>query len=238
MSRLIVFSTIATFVAFLFFAIPAQADEIEPAPEPTAEPAPKADPEPKPEPKPEPVPEPVLAHDGEFAQNGIYLGIALAGAVYTEVEDDLEAAFGGTIPVDVEVPPGLDARVGYRFHPHLAGEVQIQWFPKADIEFFDVNVLELETLTFTGNVKGYLLTGRIQPFLLVGAGLMHFDTKDKLGLFLSAKGEDFAARFGGGVDIYITPNIAAVIDGGYVLPTGDVDGLDYVSFSVGFQYRF
>ncbi len=237
MSRLIVFSTIAAFVAFLFFAISAQADEIEPAPEPTAEPAPKAEPEPK----PEPVPEPAPAQDDDFARNGIYLGVPVAGAAYTEVEDDLEdlaAALGYTIPVDVEVPPGLDARVGYRFHPRLAGEVQLQWFPEADIEFFDVKALELETLIFTGNVKGYLLTGRIQPFLLVGAGLMHFDVKDKLGVGLRAKEEDFAARFGGGVDVYFDPNIAVVIDAGNVLPTGDLDGLDYVSFSVGFQYRF
>jgi hypothetical protein len=62
--------------------------------------------------------------------------------------------------------------------------------------------------------------------------------KDKVGVGLRAKGEDFAARFGGGVDIYFNPNIAVVIDAGYVLPTGDLDGLDYVSFSVGFQYRF
>jgi opacity protein-like surface antigen len=224
MSHPIVFSTTAAFIAFLFFSIPAQADEIEP--EPVAEPVAE--------------PEPVLAHDGEFARNGIYLGVALAGAVYTEVEDDLEklASVGYFIDVDVEVPPGLDARVGYRFHPHLAGEVQIQWFPKADIEFFDVNVLELETLTFTGNVKGYLLTGRIQPFLLVGAGLMHFDVKDKVGVGLRAKGEGFAARFGGGVDFYINSNVVFVLEGGYVLPTGDVDGLDYASFSFEFQYRF
>ena len=39
MLRLIVLSTTAAFVAFLFFAIPAQADEIEPEPEPAAEPA-------------------------------------------------------------------------------------------------------------------------------------------------------------------------------------------------------
>ena len=153
------------------------------------------------------------------------------------MEDDLEKAFGG-IPVDVEIPPGLDVRVGYRFHPRLAGEVQLQWFPKTDIEFADVKALKLETLTLTGNLKGYLLTGRIQPFLLVGAGLMHFDAKDALGLGLRAKGEGFAARFGGGVDVYLNRNFLLALDTSYVLPTGDVDGLDQVSFSLGLQYRF
>ena len=67
---------------------------------------------------------------------------------------------------------------------------------------------------------------------------MHFDAKDKLGLGVREKGEGFAARFGGGVDIYLSSNIVFVFEGGYVLPTGDVDGLDYASFAVGFQYRF
>jgi hypothetical protein len=44
----------AAFVALLFFAIPAQADEIEPETAPKAEPAPNAEPEAKPESGPEP----------------------------------------------------------------------------------------------------------------------------------------------------------------------------------------
>ncbi len=183
---------------------------------------------------------PVLAQDDDFARNGIYLGANLAGAWYTDVKEDLEKVF--SVGVKVEEPLGLGALVGYRFHPHLAAEVQFQWFAKANIQAFDedftVDFLALETLVFTGNVKGYLLTGRIQPFLLAGAGLMHFEVKDKLGLGLSAKDEDFAARFGAGIDFYLTPNIVAVAEGGYVLPTGELDGLDHVVWSIGLQYRF
>ena len=184
---------------------------------------------------------PVLAEGDDFARKGIYLGGGLAGAAYTKVEDDFEkalAALGYVIPVDVEVPPGVDVRVGYRFHPRIAGEVQFQWFPKADIKFADIKLLELETLSLTANAKGYLLTGRVQPFLLVGAGLMHFDLKDRLGFGPSTKGEDFAARFGGGVDFYLNRNLVFAVDTSYVLPTGDLDGLDHVSFSFGIQYRF
>ena len=190
----------------------------------------------------ESAPDPSLARNNEFARKGIYLGVAVGGVAYTEVEDDLEkdllAAIGYVVPVDVEVPGGLDVRVGYRFHPRFAGEVQLQWLPKADIELADVKALKLETLTLTGNAKGYILTGRIQPFLLVGAGLMHFDRKDTVGLGLSGDGEGFAARFGGGVDIYVDPSIVVALDVSYVVPTGDVDGLDHVSFSLGLQYHF
>jgi hypothetical protein len=184
---------------------------------------------------------PALSQNDDFDRSGFYVGVGLGGAAYTNVEDDLEdslEAIGYAFSVDVEVPPGLDARAGYRFHPRIAAEVQLQWFPKAQIEIEDIDALDLETLVFTGNAKGYLLTGRVQPFLLVGGGLMHYEVTDDLGVGVKDEGSAFAARFGGGVDIYLHRNFVIPLDAGYVLPTGDADGLDLVSFSFGFQYRF
>jgi opacity protein-like surface antigen len=202
--------------------------------------------------------EPVLAQDDDFARNGIYLGVNMAGAWYTQVKEDLEDDVNNLNPhplpppnpldppsyihAIVGEPLGLGVRAGYRFHPHLAGEVQFQWYTDSDIELNNtedtVEAFKLETWTLTGNVKGYLLTGRIQPFLLAGVGLMRFSMKDELRLGLKAKNEDFAARFGVGIDFYFTPNIVAVVEGGYVLPTGTLDGYDHVLWSVGLQYRF
>jgi hypothetical protein len=53
----------AVLVAVLFFAIPVQADEIEPEPEPV----PQAEPEPQPEPEPEPVPD-VVSEEEELSE--------------------------------------------------------------------------------------------------------------------------------------------------------------------------
>jgi opacity protein-like surface antigen len=260
MSRLIVFSASAAFVAFLFFAIPAQADEIEPEPAPAAEPAPKAEPEPE----PEPVPEPTLARDDDFARNGIYAGISFGGTFYTEVEDDIDDALEAPLPesprwltnpgfsghVDSEKPLGLGVRAGYRFHPRLAGEVQFQWFTNSEVDFTGhpvadpdikirkMKIVKIETLTLMGNVKGYALTGRIQPFVLAGGGLIHYDVEDKVGLGEGSKGDDFAARFGGGVDLYFNRNIVLVLESSYVLPTGGASDLDQVQVSVGLNYRF
>ena len=260
MSRVIVLSKIAAFVAFLFFAIPAQADEIEPEPEP----APMDEPMDEPEPEPKPV-IPAIPKGDDYARTGIYVGANFAGAWYPEVKDDVDDAieppppalvdlydqckpqkcFGGTI--DTENPLGFGAQVGYRFHPHLAGEVELQWFSKAKTDHTygsgvnknTVTIIRVETLTLTGNVKGYLLTGRIQPFLLAGAGLMHFNAKDKFDFgIIKNKGDGFAARFGAGIDFYLNKNIVAVLQGGYVLPVGPADGLDFVSWSAGLQYRF
>ena len=56
--------------------------------------------------------------------------------------------------------------------------------------------------------------------------------------FSSASG--FSARFGGGVDFYLSErfDFALQMSTSYVLTTGDIDGLDYVSLIFGAQYLF
>jgi opacity protein-like surface antigen len=167
---------------------------------------------------------PVFAQDDELARDGIYLGFAVPVPFLTDGRDDIS--------------PGVGVRGGYRFHPHFAGEVQFEWFPSMDIEYSGVSSVELDMLTFTANAKGYLLTGRTQPFLLIGAGFMHFELDDRVGLGIHEKGDDFAARFGGGVEFYIDSNFVLTLDSSYVLPTGDADHLDHVLVALGLQYRF
>jgi hypothetical protein len=58
------------------------------------------------------------------------------------------------------------------------------------------------------------------------------------GLSASGRGTDFAARFGGGIDLYATKHVVLSVEAEYVLPTGDVKDLDYISIGWGFQYRF
>jgi opacity protein-like surface antigen len=159
------------------------------------------------------------------------------------VRDEVRDAVPAFFKVDLESPVGVQARVGYRFLPHLAGEVQFQWFAKANVELEDpdentMDAYKLESLNLTGNLKAYLLTGRIQPFVLAGAGFMHLNGDDKVGLGLRTSGDDFAARFGGGIDFYLNRNFVAVLEGGYILPTGKLDDFDHVTWSAGIQYRF
>lgn len=178
-----------------------------------------------------------------------YLAGGLAAGEYLEVEDDLEDAFasgGFSVKVKAKETVGTDVRAGYRIHRNLAAEAQFQWFSGADIEVEKVKVLEVETWTVTGNLKGYLLTeqieaaldGRVQPFLVAGVGLMHFDVKDKVGFGASGEGEDLAVRFGGGVDFYVTQRIGLYLDVTYLMTTGDVEGLDHVGLSLGALFRF
>ncbi len=248
MRRLTVRSTIAALAALLLFAIPAQADEIDPEPAMEAEPEPETEDEPESEMEDEPEPEPQRErsrHD-DYARNGAYLIGNMAGAWYTELKQDTKdalEALGYSLGLDLESPLGLGVRGGYRFHPHLAAEAQLGWFAKATIEAANEDdpasdLVKIKTLTVTGNLKAYLLTGRIQPYLLAGAGLMRSDVDDKLAFDIYDSESAFAARFGGGLDLYLNRNLAILMEGNYVLPTGALDGLDHVLWAVGLQYRF
>ena len=177
-----------------------------------------------------------------------YLAGGLAVGEYLDVENGLEVILAsmGLMPlVEAIGTAGADVRAGYRIHRNIAAEVQFQWFSGADIKFQGIKALELETWTVTGNLKGYLLTERIeallagvQPYLVAGVGLMHFDRRDKVGLGFNDDGDDLAVRIGGGVDIYATPDIGFYLDVTYLLTTGDVEGLDHVGISLGALFRF
>jgi opacity protein-like surface antigen len=159
----------------------------------------------------------------DYARNGPYLG--LAGTFAAENFSDV----GG---LDFDESLGINTRLGYRLHPNFSAELQGEWLDGFDAQFG----MELEAWAITANGKAHLLTGQIQPFVLVGLGVMHADLT--IPGFLSAGDEDFAARFGGGIEFYLTENIVAALDATYVLPAGDLKDLDYVSFGWGLQYRF
>jgi hypothetical protein len=166
-----------------------------------------------------------------YGRTGPYIGAAGSVGIYTELENDLPG------DGDVDEPIGANARVGYRFHPFFAAEVAGEWLPEADVEVFNTDAGSIESWTAMANLKAYLSTARIQPFGLVGAGVMFADADvDDAGV--DGNEQAFAARFGGGFDFYLNANFVLAIEAGYVLPTGDLDELDHVSIGWGLAYRF
>ncbi len=160
----------------------------------------------------------------------------MSGGFSTKYENEVEDAF----PVDIDVDPsvGVIATAGYRFHPNFAAEVQFEWLDEFEISIQNTEIATIETWTTTVNAKGFLATGRIQPFVLVGLGAFNAELQDSLNLGFSVEETDFAARFGGGLDIYASPQIVLNLGLSYVLPTGDVEDLDYVSVGGGVTVRF
>jgi opacity protein-like surface antigen len=178
----------------------------------------------------------------DYARDGFYAAAGVLGGSYTQIEDEVEdalAALGYSASIDADTAVGFELFGGYRFHPNFAVEAEFEMLPQADIDLGGFGrFAKLETWTITGNVKAFVLTGRVQPFALVGIGAMRAEVDDTLGLGLSESDSGFAARFGGGLDFYITENIVVSAGVDYLLPAGDVEDLDYVSFGGGLQYRF
>jgi opacity protein-like surface antigen len=131
-------------------------------------------------------------------------------------------------PLDADDSVGMKLRLGYRCSPHLGWEFNYEWAESFDIS--DGSDVDLWALT--SDAKWYPLTGRWQPFLLAGVGVLTADPIDE------GTGTDITLRFGGGMEAYVTENVALAFDASYVLPTSKVKDLPYLSLSWGFLYRF
>jgi len=166
--------------------------------------------------------------DESFSSSGVYLGLAGVVAIPTDLESGIDLGTGG-----------LTARAGYRFLPRFAAEIHYEWLSSFTPSFFFMDE-EVEPWVLTADGRLYLLTSRVQPFLLIGAGLMHAERERTLffGQPNSSESTEFAARFGAGLDVYIVDGLAATFDISYLLPTGPLDDLDYLAFALGLQYRF
>jgi len=165
--------------------------------------------------------------DESFSSSGVYLGLAGVVAIPTDLESGIDFATGG-----------FTARAGYRLLPRFAAELQYEWLDSFEPSFFFSDE-DVEPWALTANGRFYLLTSRVQPFLLLGAGIMHAERERMLfGQPSSSESTEFAARFGAGLDVYIVDGLAATFDISYLLPTGPLDDLDYLAFALGLQYRF
>lgn len=108
--------------------------------------------------------------------------------------------------------------------------------------------LHVKVWTLTANVRAFLPIGRVHPFLSVGAGALSGQYSKTANVAFQngktltgrIKGDDvvFASRFGGGVEFYLSDHVLVGLEASYVLPTGNLDFLDFVSGDLGLQYRF
>jgi opacity protein-like surface antigen len=189
----------------------------------------------------------------DFARRGWMVGVAGSYAFETfedDAERDFQKVLGPAVNLSVDDSPGFNGRLGYRCHRRFSAEVETEWLHGFDADLTQPGVdqlahVEYDPIVVTANVKTYFGTGRYQPFLLVGAGAMTAERKlrDPVGLAFTGLNKDesdnaFAMRFGGGIDLYATENVALSVDVDYVLPFGNLDTLDYVTIGWGIQYRF
>ncbi len=180
----------------------------------------------------------------DYARSGWYGGVGGIFAIsnYSVTTNDLGVAPpepAGTDP-DFGNTFGVDARVGYRAWDHWAFELDYQWQAGFDSQKGSIHPdLEIDTHLLSLNTKLFALTGRWQPYALLGASFLVVNTEIVDDDFKKPWDIDylFAARFGAGVDFYIDEHWALNLEGTYVLPAGELDA-DMASVGLGFQYRF
>ena len=187
--------------------------------------------------------------EADFGRTGFYIGVGAALSQLLDAEERFEEEFAAagldSANVDTKSSVGINGRVGYRFHTHLAAEVEGDWHSGFDGDGANgaqTGKAEFEPLVFTTNLKGYLFKDRFQPYGVVGIGVMtgEFRITELFGdcVCYSERFTGFAARFGGGADLYITEHIVLNAEIRYVLPTGAAESFDMISFGWGVQYRF
>jgi len=164
----------------------------------------------------------------EYGREGYYLGLTGVFAVGNfSCSDWLNV--DGTGCVDVgKYSGGLAGVAGYRANEMVAIELEMEWIKGFDLEG---TTDEIYTMTWMLNGKLHLMTGRIQPFLMYGVGVMRA-ARDGMS------GTDLAMRGGGGLDFWINENIAVGAETEYVFPISNVKGLDYISVGLAMKYRF
>ena len=180
-----------------------------------------------------------------YAESGLYLTGAANYMVVTQkedIEDDVEDSLGGMgVSADAHDSWGMNFRLGYRIVPRVAVETQFEWVQQIEVDARVDGEKEQEQIALmalTGNAKAFLLTGRIQPYAVAGAGWGR-TRGDPAGGGTHERDDGLLSRFGAGVDLYGNRDIALNLETSYLYAgTGQIKNLDYVTVSAGLMLRF
>ena len=155
--------------------------------------------------------------DEDYSSVGPYVG---AGGVYSV------QMFDGNVNADNS--SGFNVRTGFRLHPNFAMEALYEYYAKWDTKPGDISGWSV-----SANLKGYLMTGRWQPYAVLGLGYLSMESDPG-----SHEEGDFMMRFGGGFEFNLTKNWQIGPEVAYVLPFGDLDNFDFLTVSGGVRYSF
>ena len=141
---------------------------------------------------------------------------------------------------------GVRGKFGRRCHSRFSVEFEMEWLddfagkeslnPNGD----PVSDIKFSTIAGTINTKGYLLTGRVQPFVLVGVGAMSVrGDRNPVGSNKSSQDDGhLVARFGGGIDFYATRHWVVSGQADYVYSATNLQSTNYISVGFGAMYRW
>ena len=166
------------------------------------------------------------AADGpDYTRPGLYLGL-----------NGLSAIENFNRPFNLHPSAGLNGRIGWRGDEYMSQEIEFAWRHGFKGAANDAVVTQYD---ITLNFKWYLPFEELQPYLLTGLGAL---ISRQSGTTIDPDNSDtaFLAKFGIGLDYYVTEHIAAnvAVDYGIPVSNGHAGGDHFASFSAGLLYRF
>lgn len=169
---------------------------------------------------------PSRADEPDYARPGFYLGL---GPSFILENFDNE--------FDAKDSWGFTGRAGVRVTKNFALDVAADFFDE-----FNTNNGDVGGFAIGLNGKVYPLTGRFQPYATVGLGAYRLiSNKNTFGSGLNFASSDNATevmgRLGGGLDAYVTENIAVFAEVVYLLSDAKLSDFQSAPVSFGILYR-
>lgn len=133
---------------------------------------------------------------------------------------------------------GFNVMAGGRVHEHIAVEFDFRYLIdfESDPGFVES---EVDIWALTGNVKGIVFPGRIEPYALFGMGVLQAWTEAETPV---AKNETtdtgFLVRFGAGVDLHVSRRWTVNLQGTFEAPTGEAEDYQHGLVGASLRYRF
>jgi opacity protein-like surface antigen len=173
------------------------------------------------------------AHAGDSGKGLYILGGAALG--WANVDDDYVGA-----SVSNSTNWGFNLAAGLRFSDLLAAEAQVTYLTAGDVSLFGTTIPGVGTSAVVSTVDAKLYplalfgsdaSSRLQPYARAGIGGGWGDLSGALaGEFEGSEGT-FVARFGAGLDFYLTDNLGLYGDFSYYVTTKDlIVGVGAISF--------
>lgn len=195
---------------------------------------------------------PRVVRDDDYERAGWFGGVRIGSATEFVDEGREEKSVRDAFATDVKfvmdsgnTSAGFGLVAGRRCNDRFSVEINIEWVDKFSGKIIRTDngkvaaKVTFAPITGTVNLKGYLLTGRYQPYGLFGVGLMAIDSVTKTETLASEQTTGLVAlRFGAGIDYYLTRNWVLNAELDYIYSATDIQTLDYLSLGFGVSYRF
>lgn len=162
-----------------------------------------------------------MAEDDDYSRSGLYVSGGLGVAWSSS-----SSSFPGIPPESWETDPAINLAVGWRENERVALEAEMTWVPSHE-------GIEYGNWLFGVNGKFFLLEGRIQPYVVLGANGYWAKPPDA-----DAHEVDWGFRNGLGVDYYLDENWAVGVETSFVWGVGNVWKNYFLETSLSATYRF